>query len=509
MKPCSQLTNYLDRRLPADQAAAFETHLNDCLTCRAETSRWKKTEAALAEAVEQVDETEPSYRQIVQLTNRAQARRMQRPVRRRRSVYWSGAIAATLATGVITGIFVFSHLGSPSPNIPSPAKEATEGFASQESVNRPASPRQFLQAPAGQSLKVKLGPVDHIVLGPDAKIELLALDDRDVRLRHMGGEVTCAVEPRRGRGSFVVESGPYAVRVVGTRFSVTSAPDGRLGVLVSEGQVEVSQALRASWPVNQGQQLTVDIRGTVNIEEAPDEILADLDRLFDEIDLSAQPPTGQPIDLPTARINPPARRPVPGTLRITKETETKPPVVQVADRPQLNREDRIRQIQELILAEDYRQAEQALGTHLRGHPKDSRGWLLLADVQRKTGQSVAAVDTYLQVVKMSNRDHAHRAQYWAGTICQEKLRRHDCATEAFRAYLASTKGKGPHRFSARLRLARSLIAQGNLDEADRHLTIVAQNQDDQLLAQRAEKLKNQIKRRKSVESDSQNVINHR
>jgi hypothetical protein len=94
-----------------------------------------------------------------------------------------------------------------------------------------------------------------IAAAPDTKYDVVrgggGADARiDVRLDH--GAVTLDVAPRKNRPPLWVHAGDVGVRVVGTAFTVTRAPEGDVSVEVEHGTVEVHQA-GAVAPVTGGQ----------------------------------------------------------------------------------------------------------------------------------------------------------------------------------------------------------------------------------------------------------------
>lgn len=91
-----------------------------------------------------------------------------------------------------------------------------------------------------------------ILAGPDTAYDVVRADGGvDVRLAR--GAVYLDVAPRAGRPPLWVHAGDVGVRVVGTAFTVTRAPDdGLVSVEVAHGTVEVHQAGTMS-PVTAGQ----------------------------------------------------------------------------------------------------------------------------------------------------------------------------------------------------------------------------------------------------------------
>ncbi len=101
----------------------------------------------------------------------------------------------------------------------------------------PAPERRTLDD--GSIVELNAGAALEVAFAPDA---------RRVRLVHGEALFTVAADPVR---PFLVESGSYAVRALGTAFCV-SAVDGEFSVLVTEGQVRVERAPDAPAPRDAG-----------------------------------------------------------------------------------------------------------------------------------------------------------------------------------------------------------------------------------------------------------------
>lgn len=130
------------------------------------------------------------------------------PVRKRRALLWSGALAAGL------GALAVGQFG----------------------LDKPAAPRTLLQTARGEFRKVPLADRSVVSINSDSRLELaMSASERRVFLEH--GEAWFAVAKDKSR-PFIVSAGDVRVRAVGTAFAVRRDAHGA-HVLVSEGVVEV------------------------------------------------------------------------------------------------------------------------------------------------------------------------------------------------------------------------------------------------------------------------------
>lgn len=104
------------------------------------------------------------------------------------------------------------------------------------------------QSPAIQASRIVTGTSpSHVVLGtsalevsPESAVVASGDDKQGLLVVLEKGSVDCEVAPRKGRPPFVVLAGDVRVKVVGTRFVVTRAPEG-VSVRVDHGVVEVAR----------------------------------------------------------------------------------------------------------------------------------------------------------------------------------------------------------------------------------------------------------------------------
>lgn len=118
----------------------------------------------------------------------------------------------------------------------SAAAAALAVYALRPAPHAPAAPPVGVSTDAGAT--IDLGDAT-IRVGPATRFDInRGGGGIDVRLDH--GEVSLDVAPRRGRPPLWVHAGDVGVRVVGTAFTVTRAPDaGEVAVEVTHGTVEV------------------------------------------------------------------------------------------------------------------------------------------------------------------------------------------------------------------------------------------------------------------------------
>jgi tetratricopeptide (TPR) repeat protein len=110
--------------------------------------------------------------------------------------------------------------------------------------------------------------------GSDVGIERLS---QGTFLRLSQGSLTARVAKRKADEPFVVETDRFAVKVVGTLFTVEQGPGDHTAVSVREGVVDVSDGLGRVDRVLAGQRWTSDSRDTRTIDRTADAVKALLD----------------------------------------------------------------------------------------------------------------------------------------------------------------------------------------------------------------------------------------
>jgi TolA-binding protein len=97
----------------------------------------------------------------------------------------------------------------------------------------------WLGAPENQELALAFSDGTRVKLGSQAEARIVRLSSREVELELERGRASFQVAERRG-STFAVRAGPYTVRVTGTRFDVSWAPeDDAFVVGLHEGQVSL------------------------------------------------------------------------------------------------------------------------------------------------------------------------------------------------------------------------------------------------------------------------------
>jgi hypothetical protein len=116
------------------------------------------------------------------------------------------------------------------------------------------------------------------------------------------------------------------------------------------------------------------------------------------------------------------------------------------------------------LAKEYDQARAGLQSRLQAHPKEVGSWILLAQVEAKVGHKEAAVRAWQRVIAMDSGAKAQRARFEAASLLMDKPAE---AELLLRAFLSEP---GPLVADAKLKLGRTLLAQGRSEEARAALT---------------------------------------
>jgi ferric-dicitrate binding protein FerR (iron transport regulator) len=410
----------LDGQLSGAERAEAEQHLETCAECRALAqgwtsfaSRYRADTAALI--------AEPTVDQTRQLLRRA--REGAQPLRARWLTFaLAGAAAAVLAVVVVSW-------GLQTPELVPALAVAADGSEVPLSGD-------VLEAPAEKGAALHLGG-DQLGVAPRSRLKLLTHDKRNVRLLLERGAVAASVQHRNPGQSFAIQSDGYEVRVVGTRFRVTRTDQG-LTVDVAEGHVKVRSPQGETYDVLKGHSLTV---GAAGAEEQKDYGAAD----FPELHPEAAPPVAEA----------PAEEPA---LEETGATP-RPRLVTSADIERWRRA--------AVGGKKCREVLPELKRALRDSPRQADAWRILADCQRLTGEDAEAARSYEKVVSFAKPDEADRARLLLADL-QAKGGNSAEAEHTLRAYLKHAQPPALEA-SARLSLARALLAQGHRGEAKAEL----------------------------------------
>ena len=446
MKPCTQINDYIDGWMDRGDKAVFETHLEECATCRGIVDLWNGIESRCVRATEERDEAGSSDLEIERLVSRA--RGGLEPASRvkpgRVAIF---ALAAAAVAALILVLFGPEQTVDGRSEI-SPTTAVVEA--------EPVPLTDEIITPAGTV--ASLGD-DRIGLSSRGVLRVEESTGQTVRLTLERGELACSVARRDGDRRFLVEAGRYEVRVVGTRFSVFLGESGAVEVAVGEGTVEVFRQGRLTETLHAGEKLSASATGALNKDRAGDEDLTRLAALLGEC----------------AKIN----QVVEAGAVMDEEKDS-----DRGQRPQ--QPDMVKQARRWIIEGRFDEAEQALDSHLQGAAKDTRAWMLLGDCRRNAGKWKGAVEAYDEVAKLSS-PLADRARFLAGSILQDRLGRHTEAADRFEAFLASGAGHALEA-EAKLRLARALLSTGREARARKLLGKVVSTHGGSAVADQAEGL---------------------
>ena len=455
MNPCGKIDAYLDRDLSAEEAADFESHLNQCAECSGRVAQWKKAAQSLEHvenaAGDVLERLNPP--QTAALLDAAEGKTGGRVLWSSRSAPAFAALAVIIIAAVVmmwpedertvrpgqdTGLDVSARLTVPGQRA---------GAVIQNPVSR------MLKAVPGGSINVKIGS-DRVELKGPAEMKISDADRSRTVISLDSGSLMCMVTPGRGR-EFIVQSDPYKVRVTGTRFRVDRPAGTRIEVAVFEGTVEVSTPRNASWRVSAGQGIVIP-----SVDEIGKAEVTSLTQKNDS----------RVIDTPHQVVRDTAARKPSGRPR--REVEA---------------------WRQWIIEGKLDQAEDALESYLKTKKRDTAAWSLLADARRKKGDYAGAVDAYGRVIRHASGPEAGIARFRAGVLLQDRMKSHARAAALFEKYLNSSSVDSALRPEAFLRLAVSQLAMGNRAAAVRSLEEILEKHQATSAASRARKMLKKIK----------------
>jgi hypothetical protein len=149
---------------------------------------------------------------------------------RRSAALLAWPVATAFAVAAVAAVIL---AGWPRELLNAPALRA-------ELDGRPVGDHASLTTDAAAVKKLEFSDGSKIVLQRSTAAELAALSDDRAQLTLTRGRISASIEKKSGV-TWTVAAGPYAVRVVGTRFGVGwDAARQRLEVTVEEGRVRVS-----------------------------------------------------------------------------------------------------------------------------------------------------------------------------------------------------------------------------------------------------------------------------
>ncbi len=268
----------------------------------------------------------------------------------------------------------------------------------------------------------------NIVVTPRSTLVLAKRTKREVRLELEAGAVRLQVSHREKEQTFVVRSGGWETFVVGTAFSVSRVGE-TIEVQVTEGKVRVASGADAfEVPAGKTFRAVGEKGGLVELAPAPEVEPADAG-----VEVVATPEVE------------PEKRP------------SKPAVSDI---------ERWRKLASsggcaTVIPEASRAVAKA--------PRAVESWSVLADCQRLTRDD-AALGSYEKVIRLGKRDDADRARVFLADLLQQRSK-HAEAIAVLRDYLSHAQPPELEA-SARLRLAKSLLASGQKAKARAELETV-------------------------------------
>ncbi|HMI91373.1 MAG TPA: FecR family protein [Polyangiales bacterium] len=157
-----------------------------------------------------------------------------RPPGRNPQRRWAGAaLGAALAAAAVVALWPRVSRDGRVPAAGVPLAALLEG--SQQAVTAGA----FVEAPASQALAVRFSDGTRLRLSAGARVRLVALDASGAHVLLESGRLHVEVVPK-AHARWRMSAGPFVVRVTGTRFDLSWAPEqDRFELDLASGQVEV------------------------------------------------------------------------------------------------------------------------------------------------------------------------------------------------------------------------------------------------------------------------------
>lgn len=284
---------------------------------------------------------------------------------------------------------------------------------------------RVVTAEAGEKIVDVAGA--NIVLTPSSALVLAKRTKREVRLELESGAVRLQVSHREKDQTFVVRSGSWETFVVGTAFSVSRVGEA-IEVQVTEGKVRVASGAD-SFEVPAGKTFrAVGAKGGL-VEPAP---LPEVEHVDAGVEVVVAP----------------------------DDSEKRPNKPVVSD---------VERWRKLASSGGCATVITEAGRAVVKSPRSVESWSVLADCQRLTRDS-AALGSYEKVIRLGKRDDADRARVFLADLLQQRSK-HAEAIAVLRDYLSRTQPPELEA-SARLRLARSLLAVGQKVKARTELETV-------------------------------------
>lgn len=432
---CARREAYLDRRLSRAEAIAFEAHLASCPECGPLVTAWRQTGQRLDHWAAPFD-GEPTPHQL-----RAFRAKLEAPPRR---VAWLVPVVS-LAAVVVLGLITWKVLAP--PPVDTPSGEWAVTFDDGHQVSSADGVAALGSETRDQ--RVRVGP-DSLTVVKATRLELIEKSTRRTRLRLTQGSVAAQVEPGHAGRSFIIESAPFRLTVVGTEFVARRVGD-TFGVTTLEGLVRVERLAG---------------EGVVETRLVPAGATVEL------VEVAAPSDTEVPVALDAGSSEPlvAPRRAVAGpTARELAAWRTR------AARGQC--------------AEVIEEADEAL----KRSPKNVGVLRVLADCHRKQGDSQTAIAMYKKVIGLASGNDAGEAMLLAVALLEDE--HGDAATVLdLTASLGSMRGlsaalAGP----LHIRRARALKVTGRLAEARAEVEWVLSRYPGTPAAADAQRLKSDLR----------------
>ena len=175
-------------------------------------------------------------------------------------------------------------------------------------VGAQVSPGGFVQAPPGEEASLRLDDGSQLTLAPGARGRLTEVRARGVRFSIETGSVGVEVAKREGGADYVLDAGPYAVRVTGTRFVMSWEPaHERMRLDLTEGSVVITgPQAEAGLTLRAGQNVTLEPDG-IRVADASSRSVPSLDPPSPS-STTLPPPSESALPAPSASTSAKAER---------------------------------------------------------------------------------------------------------------------------------------------------------------------------------------------------------
>ena len=480
MNLCSGLDNYCGLKMKPDESREFEEHLEGCDRCGEAVTRWRiigeEIRAIGAETIEAQPLSDGAVRhRLIVAVESGRNTSFVLP----RSLGWAVAAALLLVLGAVLWVR-WNHPSEVVESSPEILEIAAVLFVPGDPQSRvlELTGDGAITTAIDERVLVNIGS-DVVGIGAGSRTLITQADCRQTRIRLETGTVGCAVEPRSGGSSFVVETDRFEVKVVGTRFAVTATEPGSLQVRVNEGIVEVSGRRSEPVRVAAGESLYLGTEGPPVRVPMTDDQRSRLDRLLSREQWEQSAPREEAF--PEEEVN--------GADEGGPETDAADTVkADLSTRPRREKSPSLADLQQWVLAGRVDEAERELRVLLERQPGEAQAWFLLADCRKRCKDFAGAVAAYREVNTRFGGRVANTARYRAGSILQDRLGRHDEAVGLFEQFLERTGSGHQLEADAKFRLARSLLAQGLTGRARGLLRDLVENHSTTAAASKAQKL---------------------